>query len=147
MWTLRPDERLRAWRRFRLDLAGLDTLQCLERVVNLWSTTPVSNQYFAPDLPETWPDPWQLIYDGYWDELAISLGVFYTLVLSDNFSEDLVKYCVYAHDKGITSIVIVDNQYAIGYEHNTVSSTSDIPPEWTLRWTWHINDISDSIKG
>jgi hypothetical protein len=38
--------------------------------------------YLEVDQPQTWPDPWQLIEENYYCDLAKCLGIVYTLFLS-----------------------------------------------------------------
>ena len=38
-----------------------------------------------PEDSDSWPDPWHLIIDGKFDDLAITLGILYTLKLTERF--------------------------------------------------------------
>ena len=46
---------------------------------------PYVSPFLDPSDPDSWPDPWKLILDGKYDNLAISLGMLYTLKLTDRF--------------------------------------------------------------
>jgi len=73
-------DRIAAWKQFR------DTLETsehpLEDVAEFWSHAPFVSAYLDPNLPQQWPDPWQLILDLRLDDLAITLGMLYTVKLT-----------------------------------------------------------------
>lgn len=76
-------DRIAEWKRFRNELEfSSDPLQA---VVELWSYAPFVNPYLDPFRPESWPDPWKLILDLKLDNLAIALGMLYTLQLTERF--------------------------------------------------------------
>lgn len=85
-------DRLTAWKTLREEIETLDTP--LQRCAEFWKKAPYVNQYLDPLRSDTWPDPWQLILDGKYDDLAISLGMLYTLKLTDRFSR--AKLEIYA---------------------------------------------------
>jgi len=125
MFNLSSEERLKYWRRFRMDLDGSDTLQCLQDVATLWSTAPLSNQYFASDLPETWPTAWELINDNHYDDVGVALGIFYTILYSELFDKNDIIYSVYKLPEGITNTVMVQD-YVLNYDYGQVISKEQI---------------------
>lgn len=89
MWDLFPHQRLNYWRDFRLSLGEMNLCQSLEATVKLWSYAPFVKHYLNHDLPDNWPDPWQLLHDNYYCDLAKTLGMFYTLILCDHFGQTI----------------------------------------------------------
>ena len=83
MFDLSAQDRLTEWRRFRDNLENSDTP--LEDVAELWSRAPFVSSYLDPNHPDLWPDPWHLILDNKLDDLAIVLGMLYTLKLTQRF--------------------------------------------------------------
>lgn len=83
MFDLSAQDRLTEWRRFRDNLENSDTP--LEDVAELWSRAPFVSSYLNPSQPDRWPDPWHLILDNKLDDLAIVLGMLYTLKLTQRF--------------------------------------------------------------
>ena len=82
MWKINPTERLSQWRNFRksLDVVPIDAATAL--VAEFWRTCPYNAYYLDPDRPDTWPDPWKLVEENYWCDLAESLGMLYTITLT-----------------------------------------------------------------
>lgn len=83
MFDLTDNERLKVWRDFRQSVENSPTP--LEDVAVFWSRTPFVNSFLNPLDPPSWPDPWQLILGNKFDNLAIVLGMLYTLKLTQKF--------------------------------------------------------------
>lgn len=83
MFDLHGTERLTEWKLFR---DSLETDQePLTKVADLWSKAPFVNPYLDPKNPAEWPDPWHLVLDLKLDDLAICLGMLYTIKLTQRF--------------------------------------------------------------
>jgi hypothetical protein len=74
MFKLQAHERLT---RKALDTQPLE--QALQSLVDLWSACPFNPYYLDPDQPDKWPDPWTLIEENYYCDLAKALGMLYTI--------------------------------------------------------------------
>lgn len=83
MFDLYDNDRLAEWKRLRTQIETCDSP--LQAVVDVWSTAPFVSNYLDPRDPESWPDPWRLVLDGKFDDLAICLGMLYTLQLTQRF--------------------------------------------------------------
>lgn len=95
MWKIKADERLIRWREFRHSLAPKSVESALVETVQLWETAPFTPYYLDPEQPENWPDPWTLIADNYYCDLAKVLGIIYTVCLSkhgENLEAELRIY-------------------------------------------------------
>lgn len=84
MWTQLPSERLRSWQDFRKEINQLDLETAIERTHHLWCYAPFVNHYLTTDQIAEWPDPWELLYENYYCDLAKALGMLYTLYLSNH---------------------------------------------------------------
>lgn len=121
-WQLAPSERLKEWRKFRKHLETLDDEDCVAQIIDWWSTAPLSTRVIDPFDNTHWPDPWQLLYNGEYDENIISLGIAYTLELLDWECEVLL---VQNTEKGFLNLVIlVDDDYVLNYTYNKVEPSS-----------------------
>jgi hypothetical protein len=76
-------KRLAAWRQFRDSLETSYTP--LEDVAKLWTYAPFVSPYLDPKIPTEWPDPWHLMLDLHLDDLALVLGMLYTIKLTQRF--------------------------------------------------------------
>jgi hypothetical protein len=126
VFNLHGVDRIAEWKKFREKLE--DSLTPLEDVASLWSHAPFVNPYLDPHRPESWPDPWRLLIDLKLDDLAISLGMLYTLKLTQRFMGTPIEIhmSMLPGEKEYKYPVIVDNCYVLNWEYNTVSPISSI---------------------
>jgi len=103
MFQLRAEDRLRSWREFRIRLNSLTMDSAMAELSQFWSRAPFT-PYHLESNPETWPDPWTLIEENYYCDIAKCLGIMYTVTLTQHKQELTVDYRVY--------------QDSIGHEYN-----------------------------
>jgi hypothetical protein len=77
-------QRLEFWKKFRSDLNSADLESALNLVNDFWAKCPFLPYYLDPQQPQNWPDPWQLIQENYYCDLAKCLGIIYTLHLTNH---------------------------------------------------------------
>lgn len=85
------DERLLAWNQLRIDIQDLDLDQALSNVNNWWQMLPIDNYYLHWDDVNRWPNPWDLIADGIFCDLAKALGIVYTIHLLERPDIDCIE--------------------------------------------------------
>lgn len=95
MWETTYQARLAAWHQLRVTAATAEPAQALLIINDWWAQAPIVNRTIVWDDPAVWPDPWNLLVnDGYCD-LAKALGIVYTIMLLDaNVYTDLTIICV-----------------------------------------------------
>jgi hypothetical protein len=115
-------DRLTQWKKFRDNLEG--SLDPLTDVSILWSQAPiVSGTYLNPKEPSLWPDPWHLVLDGRFDDLAICLGMLYTLQLTQRFMGSQFEiHMSITKNKEPEYFLVVDNKNVLNYEPRIVHS-------------------------
>lgn len=84
MFKLSTSDRLRRWKSIRQNLDKLSFVEAMQTTVNLWQSCPFSPFYLDPETPGMWPDPWQLLEENTYCDLAKVLGIVYTLHLSSH---------------------------------------------------------------
>jgi hypothetical protein len=110
-WNLRVNDRLTQWKDFRHQLDRLPLESAVVELNNMWSTAPFVNYNLDPSDPNSWPDPWTLLAENYWCDVAKSLGIAYTIYFSSHKStpmeirvyydyKDKTKHCVAWLDDG-----------------------------------------------
>ena len=110
-WNLRVNDRLTQWKDFRHQLDRLPLESAVVELNNMWSSAPFVNYNLDPSEPKTWPDPWTLLAENYWCDVAKSLGIAYTIYFSSHKStpveirvyydyKDKTKHCVAWLDHG-----------------------------------------------
>jgi hypothetical protein len=120
MFNLYGNERLIEWKRFRDSLESCS--DPLTRVAELWATAPFVNPYIDPNNSNEWPDPWHLVLDSKLDELAISLGMLYTVKLTQRFidSNCEIHKSMLPNNLEPSFYLVVDQQHVMNYEPRIV---------------------------
>jgi hypothetical protein len=120
MFNLYGNERLIEWKKFRDSLESCS--DPLTRVAELWATAPFVNPYIDPNNPNEWPDPWHLVLDSKLDELAISLGMLYTVKLTQRFidSNCEIHKSMLPNNLEPSFYLVVDQQHVLNYEPRIV---------------------------
>jgi hypothetical protein len=124
VFNLHDNDRLTAWKQFRDSLETSNTP--FDDVADLWRSAPFVSHYLDHQNPAEWPDPWTLIVEGCFDELAIVIGMLYTIKLTQRFMNSQIEIhkATSPKEKEPVYMLIVDNEYVINYEYRTVSSVS-----------------------
>lgn len=136
MWNLNPDERIRHWRHFRQEISRKSLESAIKDTVNLWSYAPYVSHYLHPQDLTEWPDPWALVYDNYYCDIAKALGMLYTLYLSDHYRQDIKSLVLEIYDTPIDTFNIVNinaGKYILNLEFNTIVNKSSITNEFRLQ--------------
>lgn len=83
MWPTTYEEKLLDWQQLRQQSNSLDLSQQLLLINDWWMQAPMVNRTIRWDDPTKWPDPWELLTNSGYCELAKALGIVYTLMLLD----------------------------------------------------------------
>jgi hypothetical protein len=82
MFQQKPEDRLRSWRDFRTAIGDLPLDHALAQTAEFWAGAPFVPYNLDPDIPTLWPDPWTLVNENVYCDVAKCLGIVYTLLLS-----------------------------------------------------------------
>jgi len=130
------NDRLTQWKEFR---DALETsLHPLEDVAELWSHAPFVSPYLDPQSPKKWPDPWHLILDLHLDDLAITLGMLYTIKLTQRFIDTECEIYKFIFPKKVEPqyLLLVDKKYILNLECKAVVSVEKLNDlDTTLIWS------------
>jgi hypothetical protein len=119
-------DRIAAWKEFRDNLETSD--HPLEEVAELWSHAPFVSSYLDPKNPANWPDPWHLILDLRLDDLAIALGMLYTIKLTQRFmnAKCEIHMSMLPNNNEPSYMLIVDDTHVLNLEYKDVVSIDKI---------------------
>lgn len=123
MFNVHGSERLIEWKKFR---DSLETSQTpFDDVSFFWSKAPFVSPYLDPKDPLQWPDAWHLVLDNKLDDLAIALGMLYTLKLTRRFMDIKceIHTSMFPDEKEVKYILVVDNKYVLNLEYGKSVST------------------------
>ena len=84
IWPEDFSDRLKQWHDLRVLFVEPDLEHSLLLVNDWWFTCPISPRCLAWDDQITWPDPWNLLKDNVYCDLARGLGMLYTLCMTQD---------------------------------------------------------------
>ena len=117
------EARLQDWFQLRTSVTSLPIEQQCIIIDKWWQDAPLVTHHLHPQDIDNWPDPWELLSENTYCEVARALGMCYTLLLigitdielvlaRNNTAEDVV-------------LVLVDNaKYIMNYWPDTVISNT-----------------------
>lgn len=126
MFNQHGTDRLATWKEFR------DSLEVSNNpfndVAKFWSHAPFVSPYLNSLNPEEWPDPWHLVLDSRLDELAIALGMLYTIKLTRRFMDSKceIHTSMFPNEKNPRYFLVVDNEYVLNLEYGEVASAEQL---------------------
>jgi hypothetical protein len=82
-WTIGSSGRLKLWRELREEIKSLSSDIAINTTYQWWNSSPTIRRTFDPWKIETWPNPWNLLYQTDQCANSVILGVYYTLKLSE----------------------------------------------------------------
>ena len=88
-------DRLNYWKKFRSKIGCLTFEKAAIETQRLWQPCPFSPYYLDVTSPQSWPDPWQLLEENHYCDLAKCLGIVYTLYLTVHGKDLPVEIRVY----------------------------------------------------
>jgi hypothetical protein len=83
MWPVSFEQRLHAWGVLRESIQKAPVEQVLTEVNAWWFCAPWRAYHLHWDDRSKWPDPWELLSDNIYCDLARGLGILYTITVLD----------------------------------------------------------------
>jgi hypothetical protein len=121
MWPNTFEQRLDAWAWLRNQVQQLDTQSTLKYINTWWYNCPWRPYYLHWDDQPNWPNPWQLLSDNHYCDLARGLGILYTITLLDR--ADLVDATLVLTESGDNLVLVDKSKYILNWDKDTVVNT------------------------
>ena len=121
MWPITFALRLESWNDLRERCQSLPLKQSLEAINSWWFDVPWRPYYLHWDDQANWPDPWQLLSDNVYCEVARGLGILYTITLLDR--ADLGDATLVLTDSGDNLVQVAKSKYILNWDRNTIVNT------------------------
>jgi len=86
-----------------------------------WFDVPWRPYYLHWDDQPTWPDPWQLLSDNVYCDLARGLGILYTISLLDR--ADLADATLVLTEEGDNLVLVAKEKYILNWNPDSVVNT------------------------
>ena len=137
----RSSERIREWAAFRHQIENKPFEQALRDTLELWSYAPIVNNWMDYTSTEMWPDPWELLEDSGYDELAKCLGILYTLYLSGH-NEHIYSIEIGLENGEYRYIVSIDDgKYILNYEWMEIVNKKHVSPDLRIICRYATQDL------
>jgi hypothetical protein len=121
MWPVDFASRLESWNQLRDLCQTLPLEQALKNINSWWFDVPWRPYYLHWDDQPNWPDPWQLLSDNHYCDLARALGILYTITLLDR--EDLSDATLVLTDSGDNLVQVAKSKYILNCNRDTIVNT------------------------
>ncbi len=122
MWPANFDQRLESWNSLRELCQTLPIESALESINTWWFDVPWRPYYLHWDDLEIWPDPWQLLSDNHYCDLARALGILYTITLLDR--ADLGDATLVLTGSGDNLVLVAKSKYILNWDRDTIVNTN-----------------------
>ena len=110
-WTTDYTQRLKAWADLRRQAGSLPKQQALQLINDWWFGTPWRPYLLHWDDWQTWPDPWQLLEENQFCDLARALGILYTVHLCE-----IASTVAIAQHSDRHLVLVDDGLYVLNWE-------------------------------
>jgi hypothetical protein len=117
------EERLEKWREFRESLEDLSEEDLLNNVAEFFAAVPIGARCIDFYTPESWPNPWELLYHKLFCTNSISLLIYHTLCVS--LDKNRVEILLVETKEDRFLLPIVDKKHIFNYELGKVNNIKD----------------------
>jgi hypothetical protein len=118
MWPKTFSARLESWNNLRIECQTLDKESVLKSINAWWFCTPWRPYYLHWDDQTAWPDPWQLLSDDIYCEVARGLGILYTITLLER--ADLAPVDLVLTTSGHNLVLVQKTKYILNWDSNSI---------------------------
>lgn len=121
MWPKTFSDRLESWNLLRTQCHSISPESALETINQWWFVAPWQPYYLHWDDQPTWPDPWQLLNDNVYCDLARALGILYTITLLDR--ADIGATDLVLTDEGYNLVRVDKTKYILNWNSESIVNT------------------------
>ena len=118
MWPVNFADRLAAWADLRSQCQSLDLEPALTAINTWWFNSPWQPYYLHWDDQPKWPDPWQLLSDDVYCDLAKALGILYTISLLDR--ADMADAELVSTKDGSNLVLVAKRKYILNWNKDSI---------------------------
>lgn len=121
MWPATFDARLASWTQLRDHCQNLPLESALTAVNTWWFNAPWRPYYLHWDDQPNWPDPWQLLSDDVYCDLARGLGIVYTISMLDR--ADMAPATLVLTEDDSNLVQVAKEKYILNWEAEQIVNT------------------------
>jgi hypothetical protein len=121
MWHPTFSARLENWNLLRDRCQTLPLESALDAINEWWFRAPWRPYYLHWDDQSVWPDPWQLLSDDVYCDLARGLGILYTISLLDR--KDMASARLVLTEEGDNLVLVAKEKYILNWSPTSIVNT------------------------
>jgi hypothetical protein len=121
MWPKTFSARLESWNLLRDRCQYLPLEMALSDINAWWFLAPWHPYYLHWDEQDSWPDPWQLLSDNHYCEVARGLGIVYTISLLNH--ADMMPVDLILTDNGHNLVQVGQTKYILNWAPDSIVNT------------------------
>ena len=122
MWPPTFAARLESWTALRTIAQDQDLETALAAINAWWSNSPWKAYYLHWDDYAHWPDPWQLLSDNIYCDVAKALGILYTISLLDR--ADMADATLVLTEDHRNLVLVSKTKYILNWNSDSVVNTN-----------------------
>lgn len=113
MWPSSFAQRLESWAALRNQCQDLPIESALIAINTWWFRTPWTPYYLHWDDQPSWPDPWQLLADNVFCNVARGLGILYTISMLERAD---LQDSVLVEDDSNNIVLVQGEKYILNWD-------------------------------
>jgi len=118
MWHPTFAARLESWNLLRDQCQSAPLESALDSINEWWFESPWRPYYLHWDDQPTWPDPWQLLSDDVYCDVARALGILYTITLLDR--ADMASARMVLTEDGDNLVLVAKEKYILNWKKDSI---------------------------
>ena len=122
IWPATFSTRLESWNQLRDQTQNLPLEVALGDINAWWFNCPWKPYYLHWDDRPNWPDPWQLLSDNVYCEVARGLGILYTITLLER--ADMAPADLILTEDGTNLVLVAKEKYILNWEPDSIVNTN-----------------------
>ena len=122
MWSRAFERRLSAWNDLRSQVQNMPIESALTEINAWWFDSPWVPYYLHWDDQPRWPDPWQLLSENIYCDVARGLGILYTIALLDRADTADAALVLTVDDHNL--VQVAKEKYILNWERDSIVNTN-----------------------
>ena len=122
MWPRTFELRLDAWANLRQQVQTQSAEAALTQINSWWARCPWRAYHLLWDDRAEWPDPWELLSDNIYCDVARGLGILYTISLLNH--ADLTDAELVLTNEGHNLVLVCQRKYILNWDTDAIVNTN-----------------------
>lgn len=121
MWARNFRDRFGSWVKLRSTAKQEPLHQALVSINTFWFAAPWQPYFLHWDDQQTWPNPWQLLDDNIFCDVARGLGMCYTLAMLEHLELENLEF---VGTKNSNLVLVNNKKYILNYSQHSIVNTN-----------------------